>query len=191
MAYHSISYRGDVPYIAANAIANLADDFPRRDPEILRVYDEQDPAYGAVMSRAFEFLRTHARSNYSNTSFMQVLDGPNRPEGTPKPLLFTAEVPFNYDPDTEVKTGGLLGVLVQLNDGQSRALCSVAEPHRRQGVASALLYLHREAAGAPAFWVGRQNVTAQTFLLRNGYFVEQMNSRGALRFTQTATEDQE
>ncbi|MFA5937375.1 MAG: hypothetical protein WC822_05895 [Candidatus Paceibacterota bacterium] len=142
-----------------------------------------DSAWGGHVRQAFEFLRQHSSRRYSNNSLMRVLDLADYDfEDRPAPYIFRAEVPYEFDPISEVKTGGALGVMVQLNDGSSRALLAVAPSHRRLGVATALLQAHLLTLGTPSMWVSSSNVVGQMFLLSQGLMPQDFNARGVLRY---------
>lgn len=184
--FHIPNYHAShVAYCVEKALAHIRhENNPNINLEVITPHHER---WAMSMRQAFEFLRAAAGRHYTHSTLMKVLDfadnyGFRTDDDSPKPCLLRAVVESSYDPDTEVKRGGLLGVLVQMNDGNRRAVLAVAEQFRRKGVGSALLDLHTRAIGSPNFWVARGNVGAQQFLLQRGLVVQQMNGRGALMY---------
>lgn len=159
-----------------------------------------DPDWRETATRAFHFLRANADRRYSANALMKVMaaaeqtfsDEPHIHRALPPspPVIIEVGSDFTYDPDTEVKSGGTLGVLVQLNDDYNRALLAIAPAARRKGIGSALLRVH-EAFGPASLFVHRGNVTAQMFLLNRAYLPQVINQQGAIRFAQYECHDEE
>lgn len=182
----------DLIYYQDTYARGLAESVPNAT---VRVLAPSDPTFPSEMRRAFEFLRTHGNRRYTSDTLMGVLNladrNWNRTPAVPPAYLLTVEQPYSFDEDTEVKVGGTAGVMVQMNNGSGRAMMAVAQGYRRKGVARTLLAIHQSALGPASFWVAPNNAEAQHFLLSQGLQVVQMNSRGALRYTQPGSMDGE
>jgi hypothetical protein len=154
-----------------------------------------DAMYPAALRQAHEFLRRHGR--YTPRTLNALLAAGDivqeaRETGSPIPFeavpsLFTAGRPSSYDPDTEVKQGGIMGV-VAVWEG-TKVLLGVGREKRRQGVGRCLLQaaqgmLGYGLSGAQA-WVGQHNTEGQMFLLSQGWRIASLNSSGAVCFAVT------
>lgn len=187
--------RGDLDYYAATALGSLGPTIPCTNIKFTMSCAE-DPTFAGDMRRAFEFIRTHGDGHYTSNSLMQIIHAADRNTGSrsvlsaqgPSPWVLSLETPYTFDEETEVKTGGTLGMLVQLNNGTNRAMLAVASGFRRAGVAKGLLVAHYESLGYPSFWLAPSNVVGQHFLLDNNYQPVEMNRRGALCWRHTHSE---
>ncbi len=93
-----------------------------------------------------------------------------------------AETPTHYDPDTEVKTGGLNGVIVQLRTGE--ILLAVNPDSRRHGVATRLLSTIVNSTGRTGFFdLSVHNDEAQHFALTAGYRPLAVTTAGRIHYT--------
>lgn len=131
------------------------------------------------MRAAFQFLRTHGDSKYTATSLMNLLSAAEGATGD-RPLLHVLEAPSSYDEETEVKTGGMVGVAIKYTNGKT--LLAVKREHRRHGHGLLLLDAASRRGMAPNLWVHRENLGAIRFLAAAGYSPQSMNSQGALSF---------
>lgn len=141
---------------------------------------------------AFEFLRNYSNSAYSHNTLMRMLglaDNLERGKDIAPPYILKAEVPFEFDEVTETKKGGLLGLLVQTNENDGKAVGAVGPDYRNIGVGSALVTLHLQALGVPSMWVHRTRTTAIRVLMRCGLVVVGMNGTGALRLSLDCVDD--
>lgn len=122
------------------------------------------PARGRV---AFDFLRAHGEGRYRPQTLQMMLD---QAEQRTLACLVTASKAPDYDPLTETKFGGTVGVLALLTD--MRVLLAVHSDHRRQHIGTALIQkleqnlgrVTRDGANA-ILWVGRENIIGQQFCL--------------------------
>lgn len=178
-------YLSDIPYAVDSAARRITDALETSTTVALTI--SGDPDFGMAATRAFEFLRAQGDRRYSNNSLMELVNLADRHrnggfESRPPAFILTVSQPYSFDEETEVKKGGVLGVVVQTNDGTCRAMLATAGGVRRRGVAGALLGAHLSLLGGPTFWLHPSNAPAQHFLLRNGFQPVQMNRRGAVRY---------
>lgn len=144
-----------------------------------------DPALtSAAIRQAFAFFRRHGDRRYSAQSLMRLLAFADRLDAgdfTEQARIVTCEVPFSYDEDTEVKSGGVLGVAVSLPDG--RVMLAVHQERRRGRVGTALLAFVRDYYNAaPIVWVHRQNMVGAAFLCSQEYMPWVINTEGAVQY---------
>lgn len=147
----------------------------------LNIYRPSHPEYPARMRGAFQFLRTHADGRYTATSLINLLNASEGASGD-RPTLHVLEAPSSYDEETEVKTGGMVGVAVKYTNGKT--LLAVRAEHRRLRHGSLLLDAAARRGMAPNLWVHRENLGAIRFLAAADYSPQSMNSQGALNFGQ-------
>lgn len=152
-------------------------------------------ALALALRSAFAFFRRHGDRRYSAQSLMRLLtfaDKIDAGDHTELPSIVTAEVPFAYDEETEVKSGGVLGIAVVLPDG--RVMLAVHADKRRTKLGKALLsfvtsYFH----SYPQVWVHRGNTIGAQFCLSMGYMPWLINPSGAVQYatmpTQPPTDD--
>lgn len=111
--------------------------------------------YPLFTEKLFDFFSTAASSKYSDRTMMQLRRWGKRFDGTTPderrnssdanmanyPAGFVVESPFGWNPDTEIKHGGILGMYVMLptDEGEYRGVLAVPASFRRRGIASALL----------------------------------------------------
>jgi hypothetical protein len=185
-------YPEDLNYYRSAALDCLKKDRLGGDNFDVTFTSSKDPSWQAKATQAFHFLRANANRRYSSQALMAVLTAAERQyrEDDPSAWVITVEAPYNYDPDTEVKSGGLVGVMVQLNDGSCRVLMAVAAPARRCGVGTALTVAHSVLGGWTA-WVKTSNRDAQQFLLARGLQPMHINSQGAVRYGNISWEEAE
>ncbi len=134
-------------------------------------------------NRAFEFFSRFGSTNYSAKSLMEIQSLSNYDSDDEVPVVGTLSIisaPFQYDPETEIKKGGSIGMVLTWPTGKS--LLVVKNPSRRQGVATKLLNHHMNYIREGYFWVHRNNPVAQSFLLSQGLTPTAMNSSGAIRY---------
>lgn len=152
------------------------------------------PQYAIHLRRAFEFFRGCSDGRYTSSSLMRLHDAVDDADNGP--IIATAGMPLGYDEETEVKTGGTLGMLVA--DPEGRTMLAVAPNFRRQGIATALIAaielaettLGNTLTSERYFWVGNRNIVAQRFLLASGRFPTAMSGTGALRFAARQTQEE-
>lgn len=135
---------------------------------------------------AFAFFRQHADRRYSSRTLLKLMDTADLMENNPQiPVgvhVVTASVPFHYDEETEVKSGGVLGVGVMLPD--RRMLIAVREAARRRGIGTQM-YSALENMSYPAtgvLWLSQHNVAGQHFALSLGVLPQEMRSNGAIAY---------
>lgn len=143
------------------------------------------------LRRAFAFLRRHGDRRYSASSLMRLLTFADRLDGAAasgeqvsdvdRPKVIVAEVPFSFDEETEVKSGGVLAIAVVLPDG--RMMLAVHEGKRRIKLGTAIYgFITNYVYPYPVAWVHQANTQGQMFLLSVELQPWQMNSGGALAF---------
>jgi hypothetical protein len=114
-----------------------------------------------------------------------------RSGSTPLPMLIVAERPYSYDSDTEIKTGGILGMCATWREDGGRTILAVHRDHRRNEVGSRMLNLAMCTGPVISMWVGRTNTTAQQFLLAQRLYPTGMNANGVLRYSNVDTQEEE
>lgn len=145
--------------------------------------------YEVKLRDAFEFLRRHGR--YSSGEMAKILRAADRAEEmrlypepdtdnhSPFPTLLLLASPTRYDPDTEVKYGGMMGVAIAWSD---RLMLAIHADRHRQGAGTLLLEELRCRSSDMALrtWVSSGNVAGQMFLLASGWKPVSLNSAGAV-----------
>jgi hypothetical protein len=96
------------------------------------------------------------------------------------PTIVSAMRPYTFDPETETKSGGRLGMAAYWRDG--RTVLAAHRDARRIHIGTALLERVLQEV-APVMWVGQTNTAGQMLCLKSGLLVTSMNSRGALRYS--------
>jgi hypothetical protein len=92
------------------------------------------------------------------------------------PILHVVTAPENYDPDTEVKTGGTVACGATLGDG--RVVVVVAEPWQRKGVGRSVVFALREAdfQATTHMAMHRDNIAGLAFAHAVGYRIESFDT---------------
>lgn len=143
--------------------------------------------YNLATRTAFEFVRRHGDGRYSDRTLMATHRLGDRWARTPSldvtefPPFVVVEEAASYDPDTEVKSGGIIGMAYALPseyEGGTRAVLAVRQQSRCKGLGRYLLAeLGVYLSSTPALFVGRTNTVGLMFALANEYLVEGMNQR--------------
>jgi GNAT superfamily N-acetyltransferase len=149
--------------------------------------------YGLALRQAFSFFRRHADGRYSNNTIMRILTAADRWDervandertyDNRLPNLAICVIPTTYDENTEVKNGGMVGVLVSWEDDSKRAIMAVHKNYRRKSIGTSLFIRMRYSVLNANWWVGRHNQTGQQFLLSIGLFPTAFNTSGAIRYS--------
>jgi hypothetical protein len=158
------------------------------DTEVLEadVASACGPAAIAPLRAAFTFFRQHADRRYSSKTLMALIDNADRLEGTgdrySQVTVVTVSIPFTYDEETEVKSGGVLGMGVLLPD--RRILIAVRASARRQGLGR-LIFENLDLAYVPTsvMWLNRYNAVGQQFALAMGLVPQEMRPSGAVAYS--------
>lgn len=145
------------------------------------------PGYTERLRQAFHFLRQNDDLRYSSSTKMRLLttaDQLDAGRGVEAPLVLVLERPFTFDPDTEVKSGGLLGVAV-VWPGSNKLVMAVHRMFRRARIGATMLSLLNfpGCQYSMTTWVNRRNTTGQHFLLATGWSVSTLNSSGGMCWT--------
>lgn len=152
--------------------------------------------YGQWLRSAFGFFRRHGGGRYTDATLMQLVRAADKYEGalrngaefdavhedTDLPVLVVADRPYSYDEDTEVKTGGMVGLAVCWPERQGKTLVAVQADYRRKHIGSLLLTQVRSLVRDASLWVGQQNVIGQKFLLANNLVPVGFSSGMAIRY---------
>lgn len=157
-----------------------------------RYYTRENPQEcEAVLRESFDFLRRMGA--YTSRSLQAVLTHADTMENVrlrgadlagPTPFVVRAERQAHYDEETEVKYGGVTGVVVGMPTGDDRLLVAVHSGSRRTGVGARLVEFARAWGNYNAVtWVGRTNSVGQRFLLAQGWLPQQFNGAGAICYT--------
>lgn len=147
------------------------------------------------LRRAFAFLRKHGDRRYSASSLMKLLTYADRLDGgdvqpNDCPKVIVAEVPFGFDEETEVKSGGPIAIAVVLPD--SRMMLAVHGEKRRIRLGKCMYsYANYALNVRPTVWIHQDNTDAQKFALALGMKPWRMNDSGALAFAQEAPREEE
>lgn len=159
-----------------------------------------DEGYAERLNLAFEFLRQFGDGRYTDATLMSLIRSADQLreyrsdvmlslDGTiPGPVVLSVHEEFHYDEETEVKKGGMIGMLALLPAGEGvKALLVVRESHRRNGYGRALFSMARSMVGelSLAAWAASTNIIGQQFLLSQRFIPSAMNGRGAIRFVST------
>ena len=139
-----------------------------------------DEEFPRVALSAFELLRRTRRYSAATMMALRTLADrtPNdvraemdREMSNPatKAYVTAATAPFSIDPETEVKTGGLVGVAVTLynDEGNGRTLLGVSPSWRRHYIGTHLLYRH--GLSDSSLWVSETNQAGLAFLSAYGF----------------------
>ncbi len=147
--------------------------------------------YPVYLSKSFQYVRSQGGGHYSDRTVMHLQRNIERVDRDPHdmdlPFLVVAEAPFSYDEDTEVKSGGILGMLIRWPD--TKTVIAVHRNSRRKSVGRRLFEVAQRNYLDMSFWVGRSNRQGQQFLLSLGMSPSAMNSQGGIRFS-TVEEDE-
>lgn len=142
------------------------------------------PALAGAIRQAFAFFRRHGDRRYSAASLMRLLafaDRIDQGHVDDIPCIVTCEVPFSYDEDTEVKSGGIVGIAILLPD--NRMMLAVHSERRRKRVGTALLrFVGNYFTSYPVVWAHRANTTAAGFLASQGLMPWAVNTAGAVQY---------
>lgn len=98
-------------------------------------------------------------------------------------LLVEAEIPVHYNPDTEVKEGGVLGVGAQLPSGEL-LVCVNSEAYREKIGTEILNTIHRNRPQNGFFDLSVHNMEGQAFALASGYRPSSLSLDGRIIYTQ-------
>lgn len=141
-------------------------------------------ALSAAIRQAFAFFRRHGDRRYSAASLMRLMDFADRIDAGERenlPSLVTCEVPFTYDEDTEVKSGGIIGIAVMLPD--NRTMIAVHTQRRKARVGTSLIRFVRDYfTSYPVVWAHRANTQGAAFLAACGLMPWAVNTSGAVQY---------
>ncbi len=179
----------DTPFYASNNGATLP------EGSVLVGYSPTDgPVYEATLRQAFNFLRRHDSGRYSSRMKMRVLQmaeeveaarerGSTAVAGTP--VVLALNQPFRFDEDTEVKSGGLIGVVVMWPSESGRVILAVHADYRRKHLGRTLLSVLRNQGTSVQLtsWVNKYNHVGQHFLLSTGFTPTGFNQSGGVCWT--------
>jgi len=154
----------------------------------LNIRGPNHEGYEEALRTAFNFLRKHDDGKYSSRTKMRVLDAATNAEfrrtsgqAPAGPGVVVIETPFAYDEDTEVKSGGVLGVLVCWPDEDNKVVLAVNKLHRRQHIGRLLMVATRPSGVYDyTAWVHTTNTPAQHFLLSRGAGPIAFNAAGGV-----------
>lgn len=159
----------------------------------IRIVNNECADYASVLRQTFAFFRTHGDRRYSDHTLMRLaraadaVDYGESGGSRHWPEVIVTSVPFEFNEETETKTGGVLAMLVHLGDG--RCILAVNRTSRRRRLGAMMMRLVPYVTPTPVFWVHQQNTTAQSFLLSAEYFPSAINSQGAIRYAGTVEQD--
>lgn len=179
----------DPGFVAPRPYSRIHDD----GLTLYRTYAGEAGSPAAFMA-AFDFFQRHANGRYSDRTLMalsrwsqfstELVEG--RPRRTGEgiiPAVFSLAKEVTYDEDTEVKSGGTVGMAVTLPaEVGAKLVLAVAPDMRRNGYGRALL---EEAGGTVHHlhtWVSSMNRAAMQFLLSASMRPIAMNRRSAVMF---------
>lgn len=181
--------QADLRYFASDAGCNLPEgtEWAAHNPLDGAVYED-------ALRQAFNFLRRHDDGRYSSRMKMRVLQAAEQAEAGRVnsldadynlPGVVTLMVPFSFDEDSEVKTGGMLGVAVVWPTEGGRLMLAVNQSNRRQRLGSLLFGIlqYPVQAGSLTSWVNRSNTIGQHFLLSRGFSPTGFNQSGGVCWT--------
>lgn len=157
--------------------------------------------YGQHLRNSFQFFRRNANNRYSASTLMRLANAAGEfddrtrqgTEASPRtssllPVLTVASRPLSYDEDTEVKSGGTVGMMVTWPDG--KALFAVTAGSRRQGIGRRIFSHNSNWSGVtPYFWLSSTNFPAQQFLLAMQLTPTALNGNGAVRYGYSGGEE--
>lgn len=161
--------------------------------KFMTVHNDDD--YGLYLGRARDYIGAHGDRRYSPITLNRIyncsiaLNDPlmQQTVGT-MPLLVVADTPITYDEETEVKQGGMLGIVVCWpND---RTVIAVHARRRREGLGMALMdrLIYNIGRESVVLWAARDNRVGHHFALDLGLFPSAMNLSGAIRYDCTVGE---
>jgi GNAT superfamily N-acetyltransferase len=170
-------------------------------PETFRLtlLDSTHDMFPVAMSKAFIHLSKTHSGRYSDRTMMTVRRWADRVENTNYadrirdennvylPVVICAESPYSYDNDTEIKRGGIHGMLIALpnDEGTYRGILSVSEHSRRQGIGTALMTAAQNFGPRLSMYANRTNLVAMRLAASTGYSPVQVNSvSGVIEYAQ-------
>lgn len=180
-----MSYTADARwYTARGGDPDIRPTFTGLAPIALEPFEY--PALAAAIRQAFAFFRRHGDRRYSAASLMRLLAHADRidaGEHNDLPSVVTCEVPYSYDEDTEVKSGGVLGIAVLLPD--ERVMVAVHSERRQKRVGTSLIdFVRNYFTSYPVVWVHRANFTGAAFLASLELMPWELNAAGAVQYCQ-------
>jgi len=133
-------------------------------------------AEGRAMARVL--MRQMADGAYTSSTLDAIEDSEG--EWTPEaPVVVVVEAPVRFDPETEMKEGGVLGLAVVWRE---RIALAVNRRARRKGLGTALLVQARVFAPGAGLYVAPRNIGAHHFLLEAGMRPLSVGSSGVVRY---------
>lgn len=150
--------------------------------------------YAELASKTFSFFRSASSGRYSSRTLLRLSDLSEERPGRSLPVILSVGTPYSYDEETEVKRGGLIGMCVWWPEETGRCLIAVTKSARRKKVATTFVIFTTEYLshyGDPSFWVGRNNIVAQQFLLSQQFLPSAINSNGAVQYGRRTPEEGE
>jgi hypothetical protein len=144
--------------------------------------------------QAFEFIRRNSNGRYSSRTLMRIAHSADYAEmarmglqntaiTVPTADIYILEMPSSYDPDTEVKSGGIVAACAYWPEVDGRYVLAVGGNSRRQRFGSVLTKYIQYITGNPMYvWVSPENQTGQHFLLTMGFAADTINRMGTLRW---------
>ena len=132
----------------------------REDGIRMSIVDIENDSIGNALMASFDFMNAHGNGRYTDRTLMAIQRWANRLGGADlsrrrdicgqqtntdsptAPRVIVAEKNYSYDPDTETKTGGVLGMLTLLpniDDESYRGVIAVSAQGRRRGIGTALI----------------------------------------------------
>lgn len=185
---------------------SFKDSDPYRGEDVNRYLKELAPAFdlhaailgpgdaqrGPALTRGFDFFVANAGRRYTDRTLMSVRRAASslnagsfeEDEFSFGPWVLTVEAPLSYDPDTEVKTGGLVAMLLGLpGEERLKGVFSVASSLQGQGLGRTILTVARNWLPSMTFYVHRSNIPGLVLGLKLGYTPASVSSSGTVELT--------
>lgn len=156
--------------------------------------DVEDHALiGQHLRQAFAFFRVHADRRYSASSLLKLLQEADRIDNarnqgivaTDLPYTLSVNLPYEYDEETEVKSGGTLAMAVIFPGG--RTMLAVNGGMRRNKLgASCVGFIDAYFGMDTQLWIHQQNIPGQQFALSRQMLPREVNRTGAVLYARHA-----
>lgn len=151
---------------------------------------------GHEIRAGWEFLRRNHDGRYTDRSLMAILAEAdtldNESYGGPSAVttagnglvMLSAAEAISFDEDTEVKRGGLLGVmfLVPGEEGEARGIIAVREEARRHRLGTSLCVMAAQHTRKLNLWMGAEAIAPQRFALAAGFMPHSFNRQNAISY---------
>jgi len=167
-------------------ITRLLNDDVQNDNIRVSYVAAHDNEFCLALEQAFPFVSAHANGRYTDRTIMTIRRMADRyrsfdfnaEDASYHPFALVVESPHGWDPETEIKHGGIHAMLVGLpnDEGEYRGILVVAEHSRRRAIGKTLLQGARHITHSISFYASNTNMPAMRTAASGGFGAVQVNS---------------